>query len=321
MKAVVYTRYGSPDVLRLTDLDIPVPKDGEVLVKVHAVSLNASDWEVLRGKPLYSRIGGPFRPQHHILGSDIAGRVESAGRTATLFRPGDDVFADILSHMGGFAEYVCVPQTALAPMPAGLTYEEAAALPQAGAIALQGIHDRGQVQPGQKVLINGGGGGSGMYAIQLAKLREAEVTGVDNAEKLEFMRSLGADHVIDYAREDFTRNGRGYDLILDLAAYRPAVAYRRSLRPGGRYLYVGGSVATLLQVLLIGPLFGRAERKKIRLLAVRLGVQYLDPIVELSQSGKITTVIDRRFPLSEVPEALRYLGEGHAKGKVVVTVG
>jgi len=321
MKAVVYTRYGSPDVLRLTDLDIPVPKDGEVLVKVHAVSLNASDWEVLRGKPLYSRIGGPFRPRHHILGSDIAGRVESAGRTATLFRPGDDVFADILSHMGGFAEYVCVPQTALAPMPAGLTYEEAAALPQAGAIALQGIHDRGQVQPGQKVLINGGGGGSGMYAIQLAKLREAEVTGVDNAEKLEFMRSLGADHVIDYAREDFTRNGRGYDLILDLAAYRPAVAYRRSLRPGGRYLYVGGSVATLLQVLLIGPLFGRAERKKIRLLAVRLGVQYLDPIVELSQSGKITTVIDRRFPLSEVPEALRYLGEGHAKGKVVVTVG
>jgi NADPH:quinone reductase-like Zn-dependent oxidoreductase len=158
---------------------------------------------------------------------------------------------------------VCVPQTALAPMPAGLTYEQAAALPQAGAIAVQGIRDKGQVQPGQKVLINGGGGGSGMYAVQLAKLDGAEVTGVDNAEKLEFMRSLGADHVIDYAREDFTTNGRGYDLILDLAAYRPAFAYRRSLRPGGRYLYVGGSVATLLQVLLIGPLIGRAERKRI----------------------------------------------------------
>jgi NADPH:quinone reductase-like Zn-dependent oxidoreductase len=321
MKAVVYARYGPPELLRLTDVDTPVPGDGQVLVKVHAVSLNASDWEVLRGKPVYSRIGGPFRPRHHILGSDVAGRVASTGRNATLFRPGDDVFADIFSHMGGLAEYVCVPQTALAPMPAGLTYEQAAALPQAGAIAVQGIRDKGQVQPGQKVLINGGGGGSGMYAVQLAKLDGAEVTGVDNAEKLEFMRSLGADHVIDYAREDFTTNGRGYDLILDLAAYRPAFAYRRSLRPGGRYLYVGGSVATLLQVLLIGPLIGRAERKRIRLLAVRLGIQHLDPLVELSQAGKITTVIDRRVPLSEVPAALRYLGEGHAKGKVVVTAG
>jgi len=309
MKAVVYRRYGGPDVLRLTDADTPVPGDGQVLVKVHAVSLNASDWEMLRGKPLYSRIGGPFRPRHHVLGSDIAGRVAATGRDATRFKPGDDVFADILSYMGGFAEYVRVPQTTLAPMPAGLTYEQAAALPQAGAIALQGIRDKGRVQPGQKVLINGGGGGSGMYAVQLAKLDGAEVTGVDNAEKLEFMRSLGADHVIDYAREDFTRNGRGYDLILDLAAYRPASAYRRSLRPGGRYLYVGGSVATLLQVLMIGPVIGRAERKRIRLLAVRLGVQHLDPLVELSQAGKITTVIDRRFPLSEVPEALRYLGE------------
>jgi NADPH:quinone reductase-like Zn-dependent oxidoreductase len=279
-----------------------VPGDGQVLVKVHAVSLNASDWEMLRGKPLYSRIGGPFRPRHHVLGSDIAGRVVAAGRNATRFRPGDDVFADIFSSMGGFADYVCVRQTALAPVPAGLNYEQAAALPQAGAIALQGIRDAGQVRPGQKVLINGGGGGSGMYAVQLARLDGAEVTevtGVDNAEKLEFMRSLGADHVIDYAREDFTRNGRGYDLILDLAAYRPATAYRRSLLPGGRYLYVGGSVATLLQVLTIGPVIGRAGRKKIRLPAVRLGVQQLDPLVELSQAGTITTVIDRRFPLSE----------------------
>ena len=319
MKAVVYTRYGPPDVLRLADLDTPVPGDDQVLVKVHAVSLNASDWEALRGKPLYARIGGPFRPRHRILGSDIAGRVAAAGRSATMFGPGDDVFGDILSHMGGFAEYVCVPQTALAAMPAGLTYEQAAALPQAGAIAWQGIRDKGQVQPGQKVLINGGGGGSGMYAVQLAKLAGAEVTGVDNAEKLEFMRSLGADHVIDYAREDFTRTGRRYDLILDLAAHRPAFAYWRSLMPGGRYLCVGGSVATGLQVLLIGPLIGRAGRKKIRVLAVRLGVQHLDPIIELGRAGKITTVIDRRFPLSQVPEALRYLGQGHAKGKVVVT--
>jgi NADPH:quinone reductase-like Zn-dependent oxidoreductase len=316
MKAIVYSRYGSPEVLRLTDVEMPEPKENEVLVKVHAVSLNRSDWETLVGKPLYSRIGGPFRPRHHTLGSDIAGRVEAAGRGTTLFQPGDAVFADNLSHMGGFAEYVCVAESALARMPAGMTYEEAAALPQAGAIALQGILDKGHVYPGQKVLINGAGGGSGMYAIQLAKLHGAEVTGVDNAEKLEFMRSLGADHVIDYAEEDFTRNGHTYDLILDLAAYRSVLAYRRSLTPSGRYLYVGGSVATLLQVLLIGPLSGKA----IRLLAVRLGAKHLTPIVELCQAGKITTVIDRQYRLSEVPQALRYLGDGHAKGKVVVLV-
>jgi NADPH:quinone reductase-like Zn-dependent oxidoreductase len=320
MKAVVYTRYGPPDVLRLTDVDTPVPGRDQALVKVHAVSVNASDWETLRGKPLYSRIGGPFRPRHHILGSDIAGQVASTGPAATRFRPGDDVFADILDFMGGFAEYVCVPQDKLAPMPAGFTYEQAACLPQTGAIAWQGIRGKGQLQPGQKVLINGGGGGSGMYAVQLAKLQGAEVTGVDNAEKLEFMRSLGADHVIDYTREDFTANGRAYDLILDLAAHRRAFAYQASLMPGGRYLYVGGSVTTLLQALLAGPLIGRAEGKKIRLLAVRLGVEHLAPMVELCQAGKIATVIDHRYPLSETPAALQYLGEGHAKGKVVIVV-
>ena len=246
MKAVVYTRYGPPGVLRLMDVETPAPKGDEVLVKVHAVSLNASDRETLRGKPLYSRITGPFRPRYHILGSDIAGQVEAAGPNATLFQRGEQVFADMLSHMGGFAEYVCVPKSALARMPAGMTYEEAACLLQAGAIALQGLLDKGQVQPGQKVLINGAGGGSGMYAVQLAKLYEAEVTGVDNTEKLEFMRSLGANHVIDYTREDFTRNGRTYDLILDLAAHRSAFACKRSLAPAGRYLCVGGSVPALL---------------------------------------------------------------------------
>ena len=321
MKAVVYERYGPPAVLRLAEVDTPVPKDDEVLVKVHAVSLNASDWEVLRGKPLYARIGGPFRPRHRVLGSDIAGRVAAVGGAATLFRPGEDVFADILDHMGGFAEYVCVPESVLAPLPGGMTHEQAAALPQAGAIALQGIRDKGQVRPGQKVLINGAGGGSGMYAVQLAKLDGAEVTGVDNAEKLEFMRSLGADHVIDYTREDFTRAGRTYDLILDVAAHRPAWAYKGSLRPGGRYQYVGGSVPTLLQVLLLGPVIGRPQHKKIRLLAVRLGVQHLAPLVELCQAGKITPVIDRRYELVQVPEALQYLGEGHAMGKVIVNVG
>ena len=320
MKAVVYTRYGPPDVLRVTNVAAPVPKDNEVLVRVAAVSLNRSDWETLRGKPLYARIGGPFRPRYHVLGSDIAGRVQAAGPRVTLFRPGQDVFGDILRHMGGFAQYVCVPEGALAPMPAGMTYAEAAALPQAGAIALQGIRDKGQVQRGQKVLVNGAGGGSGMYAIQLAKLHGAEVTGVDNAEKLEFMRSVGADHVIDYTREDFTANGRAYDLILDLAAHRSAFAYQASLVPGGRYLYVGGSVTTLLQALLAGPVIGRADGRKIRLLAVRLGVEHLAPMVELCQAGEIATVIDRRYPLSETPAALRYLGEGHAKGKVVIVV-
>jgi NADPH:quinone reductase-like Zn-dependent oxidoreductase len=318
MKAVVFTRYGGPEVLQVTAVDTPAPRDGEVLVKVRAVSLNASDWELLRGRPMYARIGGPFRPRRHILGSDVAGRVEATGPTATRFQPGDDVYGDLLSHMGGFAEYVCVPETVLAAMPAGLSYEEAACLPQAGAIAHQGIRDRGRVAAGHRVLINGAGGGSGMYAIQLAKRDGAEVTGVDNAEKQEFMRSVGADHVIDYRREDFTRNGRAYDLILDVAAYRSAGAYRRALAPGGRYLYVGGSVPTLLQVLTIGPLIGRGDRK-IRLLAVRLGVEHLGPMVELCRAGTIKTIIDRRFRLDEVPEAMRYLGEGHAKGKVVIT--
>jgi NADPH:quinone reductase-like Zn-dependent oxidoreductase len=321
MKAVVYTRYGPPGVLRLDNVEMPVPTGNRVLVKVRSVSLNASDWEVLRGKPLYSRIGGPFRPKNSVLGSDIAGQVEAVGTDVTRFQPGEDVFADILSYMGGFAEYVCVPETALEPMPAGMSYDEAAALPQAGAIALQGIDEKGQAQAGQKVLINGAGGGSGMYAVQLAKLRGAEITGVDNAEKLDFMLSLGADHVIDYRRENFTSNGLAYDLILDVAGYRSALAYKRSLAPGGRYLYVGGSVSTLLQALVIGPLIGRAESKKIRLLPVRLGAKHLAPLIELCQAGTITTFIDRRYRLSEVPEALRYLGEGHAKGKVVITVG
>jgi NADPH:quinone reductase-like Zn-dependent oxidoreductase len=321
MKAVVYTRYGPPEVLGLTDVETPTPGDDQVLVKVRSVSLNASDWEGLRGKPLYARIPGPFRPRRHILGSDIAGTVEVTGRNATRFQPGDDVYADLLAQLGGFAEYVSVPETVLAPIPEGMTHEEAAALPQAGAIAWQGIRERGQVRPGSQVLINGAGGGSGMYAIQLAKLDGAEVTGVDNAEKLEFMRSLGADHVIDYTREDFTRNGRTYDLILDLAAYRPVAAYRGSLSPGGRYFYVGGSVRTLLQVLTIGPFLGRGGGQRLRLLVVRTGVRHLAPMVELLQAGTITTVIDRRYRLDEVPEALRYLGEGHAKGKVVVNVG
>jgi NADPH:quinone reductase-like Zn-dependent oxidoreductase len=318
VKAVVYTRYGSPDELRLTDVRTPEPGPREVLVKVRSVSLNASDWEMLRGRPAYSRVNGLFRPRHHVLGSDVAGTVVATGGSANAFQPGDDVFADILSYMGGFAEYVCVPEKVLVAMPDGMTHDEAAALPQAGAIALQGIVVNGRVRAGETVLINGAGGGSGMYAIQLAKLHGAEVTGVDNAEKLEFMRAMGADHVIDYTKQDYTRDGRAYDLILDVAGYRSVRAYSRALKPGGRFLYVGGSTRTLLKVLVFGPMTGRGADKRIRMLAVRLGAQHLAPLVELVQAGTVRTVIDRRYRLAEVPEALRYLGEGHAKGKVLV---
>ena len=233
MKAIVYSRYGPPEALRLADVARPVPADDEVLIKIHAVSVNRSDWEGLIGEPLYARLGGLFRPSRPILGSDIAGRVEAVGNAHTQFRPGDAVFGDILARLGGFAEYVCARGNALALKPAGLTFAQAAALPQAAVIALQGIRDKGQIQPGHRVLINGAGGGAGAFALQLAKLAGAEVTGVDNAGKRDFMRGLGADHVIDYAREDYTAGGERYDFILDLVAYRSAFAYARALRPGG----------------------------------------------------------------------------------------
>ena len=320
MKAIVRTKYGPPEVLQLKEVAKPIPEDDEVLISVEAVSINRSDWEGLRGKPLYARIGGLLKPRHQILGSDIAGRVEMAGRNIRRFQPGDEVFGDILRSMGGFAEYVCAPENALALKPASMTFEEVAAIPQAAVIALQGIRDKGQVQPGQTVLINGAGGGAGTFAVQLAKFYGAEVTGVDNTGKLDFLRSLGADHVLDYTQEDFTKNGNQYDLILDLIAHRSVFAYKRALRPNGRYLMVGGSVATIFQILLLGPWIGRTAGKNIRLLAVQPNPKELVYITELYEAGKVVPVIDRRYPLSEVAEALRYLGEGRAKGKVVITV-
>ena len=320
MKAIVYREYGSPDVLHLQEVEKPNPTDDEILVKVCAVSLNRSDWEGLIGKPLYARMGGPLKPGNPILGSDIAGRVEMAGKNHSLFQPGDEVFGEMWDYHGGFAEYVTTRGRTWIRKPAGLTFEQAAAIPQAGVIALQGIYSQGKVKAGQQVLINGGGGGAGSFAIQLAKLQGAEVTGVDNAEKLDFMRSLGADHVIDYAREDFTRNGKQFDLILDLIAYRSAFAYQKALKPQGSYFLVGGSVSTMLQVLLFGPWIKRRSSKNIRILAVQRTQQDLAAITELCESGKIVPVIDKQYPLSQVPEALRYLGEGHAKGKVVITI-
>jgi NADPH:quinone reductase-like Zn-dependent oxidoreductase len=320
MKAIVYTKYGPPETLQLEEVAKPTPKDDEVLIKVRAVSVNRSDWEGLRGKPLYARIGGLLKPRHQRLGSDIAGRVEMAGRNIRRFQPGDEVFGDILPRLGGFAEYVCARESALALKPPSMTFEEVAAIPQAAVIALQGIRDRGQVQPGEKVLINGAGGGAGTFAVQLAKMYGAEVTGVDNYGKLDFMRSLGADHVIDYTREDFTKNGKQYDLILDIVAHRSVFAYKRALRPNGSYFLAGGSVATILQILFLGPWIRRTTGKKIRVLAVRPNIEDLDFMKEFIEAGKVTPVIDRTYPLSEVPEAMGYVGEGHAQGKVVISV-
>jgi NADPH:quinone reductase-like Zn-dependent oxidoreductase len=320
MRAIVYTKYGPPEVLQLKEVAKPTPKDDEVLIKVQAVSVNRSDWEGLSGKPLYARLGGLLKPRHHILGSDIAGRVEMAGRHIRRFRPGDEVFGDILPRLGGFAEYVCARESALAPKPPSMTFEEAAAIPQAAVIALQGTRDKGKIQPGQKVLITGAGGGAGTFAVQLAKLYGAEVTGVDNTGKLDFMRSLGADHVIDYTREDFTKNGKQYDLILDIVAHRSVFAYKRALRSRGSYFLTGGSVTTIFQVLLLGPWIRGTTGKKMRILAVQPNLKDLVYVTELYEAGKVVPVIDRRYPLSEIPEALRYLGEGRTKGKVVITV-
>jgi NADPH:quinone reductase-like Zn-dependent oxidoreductase len=320
MKAIVYEKYGSPDVLQLKEIAKPAPADDEVLIKVYAVSINGSDREGLIGKPLYARIGGLRKPSNQILGSDIAGRVETVGRNIREFQPGDEVFGEIPGYHGGFAEYVCAPESTLARKPASLTFEQAATIPQAGAIALQGIREKGQVQPGQNVLINGAGGSAGTFATQLAKLYGAEVTGVDNTGKLDFLRSLGADHVIDYTYTDFTKNGKQYDLILDVIAHRSVFAYARALKPNGTYFFVGGSVGLIFQILFLGPWIKRATGKSIRMLVVPQNNKDLLAITELCEAGKVVPVIDRRYALSEVPEALRYMSEGRAKGKVVITM-
>jgi NADPH:quinone reductase-like Zn-dependent oxidoreductase len=320
MKAIVRHTYGSPDVLRLEEVDIPTPTDDEVLIKVHAVSINGSDREGLIGKPLYVRVGGLRKPGYPILGSDIAGRVERVGRNIKQFQPGDEVFGEIPGYHGGFAEYACASEKTLVLKPASLTFEEAAAIPQAGVIALQGIREKGQVQPGQNVLINGAGGSAGTFAVQLAKYYGAEVTGVDNRGKLDFMRSLGADHVIDYTRDDFTKNGKQYDLILDVIAHRSVFAYARALKPNGTAFFVGGSVPTLFQILLIGPLIKRITGKRVQILMVPQNRKDLISITELCQAGKVRPVIDKSYPFNKIPEAMRYVSEGHANGKVVITV-
>ena len=318
MKAAIYTEYGSPDVLQIKDVATPVPADNQILIRIHAVSINGSDREGLIGKPLYARMGG--LPNNQILGSDIAGHVEEVGKNNTEFQVGDEIFGEIPGYHGGFAEYVCTRGKTMAKKPAGMTFEQAAAIPQAGVIALHGIRERGKVQPGQNVLINGAGGGAGTFAIQLAKLHGAEVTGVDNTGKMDFLRSVGADHVVDYTREDFTRKRNHYDLLLDVIARRSVFAYERTLKPGGQGFFVGGSMATLFQILLLGPLVGRFTGKKVRILAVPQNRKDLMAITELCETGKVRPVVDRHYPLTDIREAMRYVSEGNAKGKVVITV-
>ena len=314
MKAVVYDRYGPPDVLRMAEVPVPVPVAGQVLVEVVATSINLSDWETLRGSPVYARIGGLRSPARPTLGSDIAGRVVAVGEGVTRFGPGDEVYGDNLALKGGFAEYAVARESALSLKPAGLTFAEASTIPQAGAIALQGTVGAAS---GSRVLVNGGGGGSGSFAIQLAKRAGAHVTGVDNADKLEFMRSLGADEVLDHRREDFTRHGQ-YDLILDLVAHRSPLVLARALARGGRYRCVGGSVPALLGVLTAGAVVGRLSGRRLGVLAVREGPAAFTPLADRCLNGEIAIRIDRTFGLADTAEALAYVGEGRALGKVVI---
>jgi NADPH:quinone reductase-like Zn-dependent oxidoreductase len=324
MKAIVYRQYGSPDVLELQDVRKPVVSDDGVLVRVRAVSVNRSDWETLTARPVHVRLGGAgfLKPKRTILGSDIAGRVEAVGKTVTQFQPGDDVLGDALwMGLGGFAEYVCVPERApLVAKPTSMTFEEAAAIPQAAVLGLQGLRDKGQIQPGHRVLINGAGGGAGTFAVQIAKSLGAEVTGVDSTQKLEVMRSIGADQVIDYTQQDFSKNGHRYDRILDFAAHRSIFAYKRALSPRGIYVIVGGSMPRILQTLVLGSLISKTGSNHMSLLVARPNREDLSYLAGLVAARELTPIIDRRYELSDVPEALRYLGAGNAKGKIVITV-
>ena len=322
MKAVVYTKYGSPDVLKLKEVEKPVPKDDEVLIKIHAASINSWDWDMLTGRPFEFRLlSGILKPKKtNILGCDIAGRIEAVGKNIRRFQPGDDVFGDLSEgSWGGFAEYVCARESELVLKPAEMTFEQAAATPQAGILALQGLCDKREIQPGQKILINGAGGGVGTFAIQMAKSFGAQVTGVDSTGKLDMIRFLGADHVIDYTREDFTLSGKLYDLILDVKTDRSIFDYRRALSSNGIYVTVGGRTTRILQLVLLSSLISMIENKKLTLIMHKPN-KNLDILKKLFESGQIKPVVDRCFPLSETDNAFQYFGEGHFKGKVVITV-
>jgi NADPH:quinone reductase-like Zn-dependent oxidoreductase len=316
MKAIVYTKFGPPDVLQLKEVEKPIPKDNEILIKVRAASANAYDWRHLRADPFLIRLmgAGLLKPKHKILGADIAGQVEAVGSKAKQFQPGDEVFGE--GSYGGFAEYVCVDENRFVLKPAHLTFEEAAAVPMAALTALQGLRDKGQIQAGQKVLINGASGGAGTFAVQIAKSFEAEVTGVCSTTKMDLVRSIGADHVIDYTREDVTKNNQQYDLIFDVAAYRSSSKYKHILSASGTYVLAGGSFARIFQ-LMVKSMIGV---KNMIVMVAKINQKDLLFITGLMNAGKVKSIIDKRYPLNETAEALRYLEEGHARGKVVITV-
>ena len=320
MKAIVYTKYGSPDVLQFKDVEKPAPKDDEVLVKIHAASVNAYDWHFLTADIFLIRLmgGGLLKPKDSRLGADIAGRVEAVGKNVRQFKPEDEVFGMV---RGGFAEYVCTLENALALKPSNLSFEEAAAVPMAAVTALQGLRDEGQIQAGQRVLINGASGGVGTFAVQIAKSFGAEVTAVCSTRNLDQARSLGADHVIDYTREDFTRSGQRYDLILAANGYHSLSAYKRALAPTGVYIMAGGSKAQIFQAMLMGSWMSETGGRKMGGVSAKRSQKDLTFLKELLEAGNVVPTIDRRYPLREAAEALRYLGKGHARGKVVITVG
>jgi NADPH:quinone reductase-like Zn-dependent oxidoreductase len=320
MKAITFTRYGTADVLEARDVAQPVPTADEVLVRVRAVAINDWDWQALKGATFVNRLMfGLIRPKKQILGSDIAGVVEALGQSAKRFRRGDEVFGDLSGRWGGFAEYVCARESELAPKPAGLTFEEAAAIPQAAMLAVQGLLDVGGLSAGQRVLVNGAGGGVGTFAIQIARLYEAETTGVDSAAKLDLLRSLGYDHVLDYAEQDFTKTGQQYDLVLDVKTNRSVFAYLRALRPGGTYATVGGSLARLAQIAALGPLIRMVCKKRVRVVGLKPNKD-LEYMNELVDAGKVRPALDGHYTLDQAAEAMRYFGEGLHKGKVVLTV-
>ena len=324
MKAIVYEKYGPPDVLQLKEVEKPTPKDDEVLIKVHAASANPADWHLMRGAPFLARFEMGFPKPKKRLGVDVAGRVKAVGSNVTQFQPGDEVFGDKFQcGWSGFAEYVVVAENRIALKPANLTFEEAAAVPLAAFTALQGLRDKGQIQSGQKVLINGASGGVGTFAVQIAKSFGAEVTGVCSTRNLDMVRSIGADHVIDYTQEDFTKNGQTYDLIYCAVGNRSAADYKRALNPNGICVVAGFTTIShmLFQVVFLGAWVSMTGSKKIGALGtVRPNKEDLVLIKELLETGKVVPVIDRRYPLSETAEAIRYLEEGHAQGKVVITV-
>jgi NADPH:quinone reductase-like Zn-dependent oxidoreductase len=323
MKAIMYQQYGSPDdVLELIEVEKPVPKDNQVLIKVHATSVNYGNLASVKGEPFIARLmTGFLKPKYTIPGGDIAGRVEAVGSNVKQFQPGDEVFGDISGcGWGGFAEYVSVPENVLALKPANISFREAAAVPMAAVTALQGLRDKGKIQSGQKVLINGASGGVGTFAVQIAKSFGAEVTAVCSARNLNIVRSIGAEHAIDYTREDFTKKKKRYDLIIAVNGHHPISAYKRALSPSGVYVVIGGSMAQIFQGMLLGPWMSMTGSKKIGNLLHRPNQKDLVFMSELLEDGKVKPVIDRCYKLSEVPEALRYFGEGHAQGKIVITV-